>query len=162
VSVQSPSGSPVALHSRSGGSTDDLVGWYDTERTPAEPLSRLRGEHAAGTWTLRISDGVPANPGVLRGWSVEACGRPFEASTPEMRFRDVTRAGGQVTFRWWQYPGVTSYRVYRSSSPASPASFVDVSAEDADTTDTAFGQAEAGTTFYFLVSGVGPGGEGPR
>jgi hypothetical protein len=39
-------------------------------------------------------------------------------------------------------------------------SFSDVTAEDGDATDTRFHDAHAGDS-YWLVSGVGPHGEGP-
>src|SRR5262249_24650030 len=45
ITVTSPSGAPVLLHDRSGGSADNVVGWYDSQLTPAEPLSRLNGLH---------------------------------------------------------------------------------------------------------------------
>ncbi|HEX6852806.1 MAG TPA: M14 family zinc carboxypeptidase [Candidatus Polarisedimenticolaceae bacterium] len=162
VKVVSPSGVPVMLHSRTGGSADDIVAWFPTDRTSAEPLSRLVGEPSSGTWRLEVNDGVPSNTGQLRGWSVEICGRPFEASTPEMKFRSVARDASGATFAWWSYPGLTGYRVYRSTSPANRAAFADVSSEDLDASPTAFRDAASGPVLYYLVSGVGPAGEGTR
>ncbi len=162
VTVVSPSGTPVLLHDRTGGSSANLVGWYDADRTPAEPLSRLNGEHATGTWTLRVHDAVPYNTGTLNGWSLEVCGRPFEASAPEMRLSEVWKEAGKVVLTWWPYPGLTSYRVYRSTTPASPASFTDVTSEDPSPADTRFDDASAAPILFWLVSGVGPSGEGPR
>ena len=160
ITAISPSGAPILLHDRTGGSADNVVGWYDTQKTPAEPLSRLTGLASSGTWTLKVNDGVPANTGVLNSWSVEVCGRPFESTTPEIRVRDVLRAGAQTVLSWWPYPGLTSYTVYRSTSPA-PGGFVNVTASDANPADTAFTDS-AGGTQYYLVSGVGPAGEGPK
>ena len=54
------------------------------------------------------------------------------------------------------------YRVYRSTDPSSPASFLDVTAEDGDATDTLFLDASAAPLQYYLVTGVGPQGEGPK
>ena len=160
VTLVSPSGTPIFLHDRSGGSADNIIGWYDAALTPAEPLSRFDAEHSTGTWTLKVNDGVPTNTGTLNSWSVEVCGRPFEASTPEMRLRDVTLETGKVILTWWPYPGMTSYKMYRSTSPT-PASFVNVTPSDPDPTDTRFEDTTPGT-LYYLVSGVGPAGEGPR
>ena len=160
VRVVSPSGIPVALHSRTGGSTDDLHGWYGTTLVSAEPLARLRGADAAGTWRLDVVDGVPLNTGSLTGWSVEVCGRPFEATLPAMRIHGVAKAAGSVDVSWWPYPGVQRYKVYRSGDPRVAGSFADVSASDPDDTDTAFHDGAAGD-LYWLVSGVGPNGEGP-
>lgn len=162
VKVVSPSGIPVMLHQRTGGSADDIVAWFPTDRTPAEPLSRLAGESSQGTWRLEVNDGVPTNTGSLRGWSLEICGRPFEAVTPELKFRSVARDASGVTFAWWSYPGLTGYRVYRSTSPANRAAFTDVSSQDLDASPTAFRDAASGTVLYYLVSGVGPAGEGAR
>jgi carboxypeptidase D len=161
VRVVSPGGVPVALHSRQGGSADNLVGWYDTELTPYEPLARLNGGHAAGTWTLEVTDGVPLNTGTLNGWSIEVCGRPFETGLPPMRIGSIAKAAdGAVDVTWWPYPSAIRYKVYRSPSPRDPGSFTGVGAEDGDDTDTTFHDTSPGDA-YWLVSGVGPGGEGP-
>ncbi len=162
VKVVSPSGTPVTLHARSGGSADDIHAWYDDDLAPYEPLSRLRGESSSGTWTLQVNDGVPFNTGSLSGWSVRACGRPFEAATPEMRLREVARTPGGARLSWWPYPGMTSYRVYRSTAPVPRASFVDVTGEDTNPADTAFEDATAAPLVLWLVTGVGPAGEGPK
>ncbi len=162
VSVVSPRGTPVLLHDRTGGSSDNIVAWYDTERTPAEPLPRFVGEHSTGTWKLRVTDGVPANTGTLDGWSLEVCGRPFEAQAPEMRLRDLRNEPGKVALTWWTYPGMTSYRVYRSGTLVSRAEFVDVTSEDPDPGDTRFDDYTSSPILYWLVTGIGPAGEGPR
>jgi len=107
VRVVSPGGVPVALHARTGGSADNIAGWHDAQLTPSEPLSRLRGGHALGTWTIEVEDGVPLNTGALGGWSVEVCGRPFETVLPPMRIRDVGRAGdGGAGDSYWLVSGV--------------------------------------------------------
>jgi carboxypeptidase D len=161
VKVTSPAGVPVALHSRSGGSADNIVGWYDAPLVPAEPLARLIGNHAAGTWKLEVADDVPANAGTLNGWTLEVCGRPFEASLPPMRIGGVAKAAdGGADVSWWPYPGVASYKVYRSPDPRVVGSFADVTTEDARTSDTSFHDVSSGD-LYWLVSGVGSNGEGP-
>ena len=140
---------------------DDIHGWYGTDLVSNEPLSRFAEEHGAGTWTLAVSDDVPLNTGTLTGWSLEVCGRPFEAALPPMRIRDVARNGdGSVALAWWPYPGAAHYEVYRSADPRAAGSFLNVTVEDTDPTDTAFHDATAGDV-YWLVSGVGPSGEGP-
>jgi len=68
---------------------------------------------------------------------------------------------GATRFEWWPYPGLTSYRVYRSTDPSQPAAFVDVTGEDGDPTDTVFDDVSASPVSYFLVSGVSVNGEGP-
>jgi subtilisin-like proprotein convertase family protein len=160
VTLVSPSGIPVNLHNRTGGSTDNVVGWFDADRTPAEPLARFLGDHAAGTWTLRVTDSVPSNTGTLNSWSVEACGVPFEETPPELRFRSVSRESETVVLEWWPYPDLLSYRVYRATSPL-PEAFVDVTGEDPDATDTGFEDPDASPLTFYQVRGVGPGGVGP-
>jgi carboxypeptidase D len=161
VRVVSPAGVPVDLHARTGGSSDNIVGWYGGDLTPAEPLARLRGGHSAGTWKLQVEDGVPMNTGSINGWSIEICGRPFETALPAMRIRDVAKSsvgGSDVSF--WPYPNATRYKIYRSADPRVAGSFADVTGEDGNDADTAFHDASPGDA-YWLVSGVGPSGEGP-
>jgi len=161
VRVVSPGGVPVTLHARTGGSADNIAGWYDAQLTPSEPLTRFRGGHALGTWRLEVEDGVPLNTGNIVGWSIEVCGRPFESALPAMRIREVARAvdgGADVSF--WPYPNADHYKVYRSPDPRTAGSFADVTGEDADASDTTFHDTAAGDV-YWLVSGAGPGGEGP-
>jgi subtilisin-like proprotein convertase family protein len=161
VRLVSPSGTSVFLHNRAGGQADDIVGTYGLDLTPAEPLSILHGEPSAGTWQLEISDKQGGDSGTLNSWSVAICGAEPEGETPEMRFREITAGAGGTMLRWWTYPGLDSYRVYRATDPSSAAGFVDVTAEDGDPTDTWFEDSSAGALLYYLVTGVGPAGEGP-
>ncbi len=161
IEIVAPDGSAVTLHDRSGGSADDVLGTYGVDLVPFETLSRLDGASSLGDWELRVGDGVPGNSGSLDDWSAGICGRPFEASPPEMRLRDLIVEPDGVLLTWWRYPGLDSYRVYRSTDPTSAASFVDVTAEDPDAADTAFKDTDASPALYWLVTGVGRGGEGP-
>ena len=63
---------------------------------------------------------------------------------------------------WWHYPGMQSYRVYRSDDPSSAAAFLDVTAEDDDPTDTSFLDTSVQPLAYYLITAVGPQGEGPK
>jgi subtilisin-like proprotein convertase family protein len=162
VTLVSPSGTPVQLHARSGGSTDNVVAWYPTDRASADPLSRLVGEEASGTWSLEVHDGVPINTGTLNAWSLEVCGRPFEASTPEMRLREVERTAGGTVLTWWPYPGMSGYRVYRSAVSAPRQTFTDVTSQDIDPADTRFEDPSEAPLLFYLVTGIGPHGEGPK
>ena len=162
LTLTSPSGTAVTLHNRSGGSTEDIVGTYGLDLSPAEPLSVLNGEGAGGTWELKVSDLAGSDTGTVNAWSLIYCGRTVEASTPEMRFRELTPESDGVHLNWWSYPGLDSYRVYRSNDPAAAAAFVDVTAEDDDSTDTFFLDTSTDPLNCFLVTGVGPQGEGPQ
>ena len=138
-----------------------MVGWFDSALTPAEPLSRFNKENAAGTWTLKVTDSVPANTGTLNNWTVEVCGRPFETRPPEMKLRSVTKTAGKVVLDWWPYPGLTSYKVYRGTNPRTSASFTNVTATDPNAADTRFEDPAPGSAIYYIVTGVSPRGESP-
>jgi carboxypeptidase D len=161
IRLVSPSGTGLVLHNQQGGSADDIVGTYGVDLTPYQPLSTLHGEIPAGSWYLEVTDKANGDTGSLNAWSLDVCSRPQEATTPEMRFREITAVSGGVRLRWWPYPGLESYRVYRGTVASSPASFVDVTAEDPDDTDTEFEDSSSDPLLYFLVTGVGPNGEGP-
>jgi len=162
IGLISPSGTRVLLHDQSGGSSNDILGTYGVDLTPAESLGVLASEESNGIWQLDVTDGFNGDTGWLEGWSVEVCGRPAEASTPEMRLRDVRIEPSGLRLHWWPYPGMNSYRVYRSADPSAAASFLDVTAEDGDATDTLFLDPSAAPLLYYLVTAVGPQGEGPK
>ncbi|MCP3977991.1 MAG: hypothetical protein GY716_01495 [bacterium] len=161
VELISPAGTRVKLHDRSGGSSSNIVGTYGDDLTPAESLATFGGEAASGTWTLSVADQAGGDQGTLNDWSVELCGTPVASSTPEMRFSELKFDPTGVHVSWWPYPGMTSYRIYRSTDPSSPGSFLDVTAEDGNDSDTAFLDTSTGALTFWLVTGVGDSGEGP-
>jgi subtilisin-like proprotein convertase family protein len=163
VTLESPSGTRVVLHDRSGSSADDIVGTYGLDLNPAEPLTVLNGEPANGTWTLEVRDDGNGDNGSLDAWELEICGWAAALSPPEMRFRGLTVESGGVRLDWWPYPDVESYRIYRSMDPSSSAAFLDLTSSDGDVTDTTFKDSTAFPGLYFyLVTGVGEQGEGPK
>jgi subtilisin-like proprotein convertase family protein len=74
VVLASPAGTEVVLHDRTGGGTDDIVTWYDTETEPAQSMSAFVGENAFGQWTLTVEDHAGGDTGSLDGWALELCG----------------------------------------------------------------------------------------
>ncbi len=68
VSLLSPSGTEVALHSRTGGSGDNVEEIYTTSTTPT--LGTLAGESIKGTWGLKVSDQAGLDVGKLNNWRV--------------------------------------------------------------------------------------------
>ena len=62
----------------------------------------------------------------------------------------------------YQGIGCNSYRVYRATDPSSAGAFVDVTAEDGNHADTRFLDTTAEPLAFYLVTGVGPNGEGPK
>ena len=69
VELFSPTGRRATLHARQGGTTDNLVALYDSDR-PGE-LSTLVGQPMQGNWVLRLSDRAAEDVGTLKKWSIE-------------------------------------------------------------------------------------------
>jgi subtilisin-like proprotein convertase family protein len=160
LTLTSAQGTPVVLHAGGGGSADDIRGTYPLDLTPVESLDALAGEPFAGSWKLTVQDTASGDTGTLEDWSVHVC--PVEATTPEMRLRDLASDADGIHLSWWSYPGLSAYRVYRSTDPSSAAAFIDVTSADDDDTDTFFLDNSAESTVFYLVTGVGPRGEGPK
>ena len=71
VTLESPRGTKVQLHSKTGGNTDNIVGTYPTTLTPAESLSKLVGEPLNGQWKLIVSDNANGDKGTLKKWIIQ-------------------------------------------------------------------------------------------
>lgn len=73
VRVFSPAGDSLRLHQRAGGSADDIVGWYDSQLTPADAArwTALVGQNALGYWRLRAKDFASSDVGRLNGWGLQ-------------------------------------------------------------------------------------------
>ncbi len=70
VTLTAPDGTAVMLHNRSGGTTDDILGWYPDDITPAGDLASMIGCPVAGDWTLTVSDNAGGDTGTLNEWCV--------------------------------------------------------------------------------------------
>jgi subtilisin-like proprotein convertase family protein len=70
IDLISPAGTTVRLWEDTGGSSDDLIGWFPSEWTPAEPLSAFHGEDGTGTWTIRVYDDAAILTGTLDEWGL--------------------------------------------------------------------------------------------
>lgn len=71
VSIESPEGTKVKLHNRSGGSQENIITIYDTLSEPAESLDAFVGENPQGVWTLHVSDNAALDEGKLMEWQLE-------------------------------------------------------------------------------------------
>lgn len=162
IDLQSPLGTVVRLHNHSGSSSANIIGTYGVDLTSAESLDAFIGENSIGTWTLSILDNALGDGGDLNNWSLEITGRPAETTTPELKFSSFATGPARILIDWWPYPGLTGYRIYRSTDLASFASFVDVTATDPDDTDTHFEDNALNSLLFYIVTGVGPHGEGPK
>jgi len=76
IDVTSPEGTTVRLHNRTGGSANNIIGWYDSELTVDGPgaLSNFTGESTLGEWTLWVSDNAGADLGTVNEWCVQTIG----------------------------------------------------------------------------------------
>lgn len=70
VILTSPAGTSVTLHNRTGGSSNNVIGNYPENLTPAGSLSAFDGEDHNGIWSLKIVDGAGLDIGTLNSWSV--------------------------------------------------------------------------------------------
>ncbi|UKO99040.1 S8 family serine peptidase [Nostoc sp. UHCC 0870] len=60
---------PIVLHSRQGGSTDNIKKTYDEVNTPE--LATLKGKIPQGNWTLEVTDKAEADTGKIRSLTIE-------------------------------------------------------------------------------------------
>ncbi len=76
VEITSPEGTTVRLHNRTGGSVNDLIGWYDTDLAVDGPgtLADFADESPAGEWELWVSDNAGADLGTVVSWCVHVEG----------------------------------------------------------------------------------------
>lgn len=77
LELTNPAGVTVVIKEAGTGSGANLVGWYPTDFTPANPLTPLYGGDVYGNWRLRIIDtqtggrgsfGSTASPTALETW----------------------------------------------------------------------------------------------
>jgi subtilisin-like proprotein convertase family protein/subtilisin family serine protease len=69
VNLVSPGGAMVSLHSRSGGSADNIIKTYNFNNNLN--LKTLKGQKVQGTWKLKISDVAGQDIGKLNKWSLK-------------------------------------------------------------------------------------------
>lgn len=70
VTVIAPDGTAVRLHSRTGGSADNVITSYPNLTTPNQSLSALNGKAINGVWKLRVRDLGADDAGTLNSWSL--------------------------------------------------------------------------------------------
>ena len=69
VELINPDGKVTVLHNRLGASMDNIKGTYGEDLSSAESLSAL-STSKAGVWSLRITDKMRVDTGVLNSWSL--------------------------------------------------------------------------------------------
>lgn len=113
ITLASPEGTSVTLHSEQGGASDDIrVTFSDfgapygdfplTCECPIQPqgpgqLADIAGEEIEGTWTLQIEDATGLDAGVLNEW----CLRIYEFTVSPVVVLECTDTGGGVAQLTW-------------------------------------------------------------
>ena len=101
ISLTGPDGQRIDLHTRSGGSSNDLDVVYDVSNTPG--LSVFSGNDINGVWSLEVSDNAQRDVGDLNEWSIEAeilsSGELRVQSTPFASIPDNDSAGVSDTIQ---------------------------------------------------------------
>ncbi|MEO1655160.1 MAG: proprotein convertase P-domain-containing protein, partial [Bacteroidota bacterium] len=67
--ITSPQGTQIGLHSRTGGSANNLIKKYSLLNTPE--LNTLKGENISGNWKLHIDDRADVDTGKLNQWGIK-------------------------------------------------------------------------------------------
>ena len=111
------------------------------------------GNVADGGWWI---DDAAFVYGSGLGCDAHKCGVP----TRDTAITTMTKGSG-VTLVWRADPLAVRYKILRAAEATKKASFVDVTAQDSDPTDTTFTDAAAGNFAAYLVVVVGPDGDGP-
>ena len=85
VALTSPGGTTVALHSRSGGSADNLAMIYGNglngTTAPAGDFGSFTSEAMSGTWTLSVVDSAGQDIGSLDSWRLKISGAEFSCNS---------------------------------------------------------------------------------
>jgi extracellular elastinolytic metalloproteinase len=70
VALAGPDGTKATVHDRKGGSSDNLIGTFDSEAGGA--LAPFVGKAAGGTWVLTVADHAGQDVGKLNRWRLAA------------------------------------------------------------------------------------------
>ena len=112
VTLTSPTGTSVVLHNRTGGSAEDILGWYPTELTPVDDFSALIGEEMFGDWTLAISDNAGIDTGTLNEWCLQIVYPSGVVPAGVMPM--AVNAGSGMNLSWSYNPALfDGFNVYR-------------------------------------------------
>jgi len=115
VNLTSPAGTTVTLHNRSGGGTDNVLGWYPAELTPDGNLDDFIGEDMSGDWTLFVSDNAGSDLGIVNQWCVHVVydgGIVAVGSQPMI----ASAVNGGTGLSWEYNPSMfDGFNVYRRS-----------------------------------------------
>ncbi len=136
VTLASPSGKRVTLHSRSHNGDVNLQLRYDRDRAVDGPetLADFIGDQAQGVWQLAVNDNVDSSVpgGRINGWTLHltadraltcsplSCGAPTPALVPGLL---LSKQGADLRFDWTTTPNASGFHVLRADTAqfAAPA-----------------------------------------
>jgi hypothetical protein len=84
------------------------------------------------------------------------CGVPGE-----VQLTSLSMNSPDVLIEWLSDPLCLDFKVWRTADPMQEATFVDVTAEDADPTDAKFLDTSGEPLLFWIIQGHGPDGNGP-
>ena len=68
ITLRSPQGITALVHNRTGGTHNEIYGWYPAEMDPVNDFDRFLEHEALGLWSIQVLDQAVADTGVLREW----------------------------------------------------------------------------------------------
>ncbi len=116
-------------------------------------VTLVTGYFGTATFTATLSDGV--NPPVNQAVNILVNAPPPPGAPTGLV---ATPGDSHVQLNWNPVPGSTSFNVKRGTVSGGPYSTIASPATNSHDDTTAVN----GTTYYYVVSAVGPGGEGPN
>jgi subtilisin-like proprotein convertase family protein len=73
VELESPLGTVVRLHNRTGGTADHIVKVYNDDGVPVDGpglLADFNGRYVGGQWKLKVSDNASGTTGSVQSWAL--------------------------------------------------------------------------------------------
>jgi subtilisin-like proprotein convertase family protein len=73
VELESPLGTVVRLHNRTGGTADHIVKVYNDDAVPVDGpglLADFNGRYVGGQWKLKVSDNASGTTGSVQSWAL--------------------------------------------------------------------------------------------
>ena len=168
IELVSPAGALSKLTVAFDTRTDDdpSISYVPLQGDFRSGSARHLGENPNGEWTLRLTDHFPTLGGTLASWTLRVYGHSETATAPGAPTGLTATANGQIQIDLlWSAPSdnggsaITGYRIEVSEDNANWRELV----PDTGSTATIYSDVglTAGTTRYYRVSAINPGGTGP-
>ena len=168
IELVSPAGAVSKLTVPFDTRTDDdpSISYVPLQGDFRSGSARHLGENPNGDWILRLTDHFPPYGGTLASWTLRVYGHGETAAVPGAPTGLTATANGQIQIDLlWSAPSdnggsaITGYRIEVSEDNANWRELV-LSTGSTATSYSDVGLA-AGTTRYYRVSAINPGGTGP-